>query len=88
MEGPEEVTGNDMVAAVEGVGVDGVILILPFSLYRYDASYILDVYAQHPDKSGLVRPFDPNSETIDQDIAEWAAMPGVVGVCVMLAAQD
>ena len=88
LEGPEEVTGDDMVAAMEAVGVDGAILISPFSLYRYDASYILDVYAQHPDRFGLVRPFDPSSDTIDQDIAEWTAMPGVVGVRVILAAQD
>ena len=88
LEGPEEVTGDDMVAAMEAVGVDGAILISPFSLYRYDASYILDVYTRHPDKFGLVRPFDPNSETIDSDIAEWAAKPGVVGARVMLSAQD
>ena len=88
LEGPEEVTGDDMVAAMEAVGVDGAILISPFSLYRYDASYILDVYTRHPDKFGLVRPFDPNSETIDRDIAEWAAKPGVVGARVMLGTQD
>ncbi|GIT01442.1 MAG: hypothetical protein CM1200mP27_00670 [Chloroflexota bacterium] len=28
-----------MVAAMDAVGVDGAILISPFSLYQYDASY-------------------------------------------------
>ena len=88
LEGPEEVTGDDMVAAMDAVGVDGAILISPFSLYRYDASYILDTYAKHPGKFGLVRPFDPQSETIADDVAEWIATPGVVGARVMLAAQD
>ena len=60
--GPEEVTGDDMVEAMAAVGVDGAILISPFAIYAYDASYALEVYAQHPTKSGLVRPFDPNSE--------------------------
>ena len=88
LEGPEEVTGVDMVAAMDAVGVDGAILISPYSLYRYDSSYVLDVYAQHPGKFGLVRPFDPESQTIDQDIAQWTATPGVVGARVMLGAQE
>ena len=88
LEGPEEVTGDDMVAAMDAVGVDGAILISPYSLYRYDPSYVLDVYAKHPGKFGLVCPFDPESETIDQDIAEWTGRPGVVGARVMLGAQE
>ena len=77
--GPEEVTGDDMVAAMDAVGVDGAILISPFAIYGYDASYALEVYAQHPTKFGLVRPFDPNSETIDADVEQWTSTPGVVG---------
>ena len=38
LQGPDEVTGDDMVAAMDAVGVDGAILISPFSLYQYDAS--------------------------------------------------
>lgn len=40
LEGPDEVTGDDVVAAMDAVGVDGALLISPFSLYRYDASCI------------------------------------------------
>ena len=86
--GPDEVTGDDMVAAMAAVGVDGAVLISPFSLYGYDASYALEVYAQHPTKFGLVRPFDPNSETIDADVEEWTSTPGVVGARIMLANLD
>ncbi len=88
LEGPEEVTGDDMVAAMDAVGVDGAILISPFALYQYDASYALEVYAKHPGKFGLVRPFDPTSETIAEDVAQWTATPGVVGARVMLTAHD
>ena len=88
LEGPEEVTGDDMVAAMDAVGVDGAILISPFALYQYDASYALEVYAKHPGKFGLVRPFDPTSETIAEDVAQWTATPGVVGARVMLTAYD
>ncbi len=85
--GPDEVTGDDMVAAMDSVGVDGALLVSPFSLYRYDASYALEVYAKHPDRFGLIRPFDPQSEAVADEIAEWAGTPGVVGVRVILAAQ-
>ena len=88
LEGPEEVTGDDMVAAMDAVGVDGAILISPFALYQYDASYALEVYAKHPSKFGLVRPFDPTSETIAEDVAQWTATPGVVGARIMLTAYD
>ena len=85
--GPDEVTGDDMVAAMDEVGVDGALLISPFSLYGYDASYALEVYAKHPGRFGLIRPFDPESEVVADEIAEWTGTQGVVGVRVMLGAQ-
>ena len=87
LRGPDQVTGDDMVAAMDAVAVDGALLVSPFSLYRYDASYVLEVYAKHPGKFGLIKPFDPRSETVSDEIAEWAATPGVVGVRLMLTAE-
>ena len=87
LRGPDEVTGDDMVAAMDAVGVDGALLVSPFSLYRYDASYVLEVYAKHPGKFGLIKPFDPRSEGVSDEIAEWTATPGVVGVRLMLTAE-
>ena len=87
MVGPDEVTGDDMVAAMDAVGVDGALLISPFSMYRYDASYALEVYAKHPGRFGLIKPFDPQSESVSDEIAEWAGTKGVVGARVMLTAQ-
>lgn len=86
LEGPEQVTGDDMLAAMDAVRVDGAILISPFSLYGYDPSYILDVHSKHPTKFGLVRPFDPGSDSIDEDVGEWTGTTGVVGCRVMLGA--
>ena len=40
---PAHVTGDEMVAAMDKVGVDGAIFISPFSMYRYDASYAVEV---------------------------------------------
>ena len=88
LDGPDEVTGDDMVAAMDAVGVDGALLVSPYSMYRYDASYALEVYAKHPGKFGLIRPFNPESETIDEDMAEWTSTPGVVGARIMLTYGD
>ena len=84
LRGPEEVTGDDMVAAMDAVGVDGALLVSPYSMYRYDASYALEVHQKHPGRFGLIRPFDPQSEAIADEVAEWAATPGVVGARIML----
>jgi L-fuconolactonase len=84
LKGPPEVTGDQMVAAMDAVGVDGAILISPFSLYRYDASYAREVQAQHPDRFGLVKPVDPGDPAVVETIDEWAASPGTIGVRIML----
>ena len=77
--GPDEVTGDEMVAAMDAVGVDGALLISPYRMYHYDASYALEVYAKHPGRFGVIKPLDPKSETIADDFAEWAGTPGVLG---------
>ena len=86
--GPAEVTGNDMVAAMDAVGVDGALLVSPFMLYRYDASYALEVYAKHPGRFGLIKPFDPRSAAVAEEVAEWARTPGVVGARLMLTSRS
>jgi len=82
--GPAEVTGDLMVAAMDAVGVDGAILVSPFSMYRYDASYALEVYAAHPDRFRLVKPVDPTDTAVIATIADWARTKGTVGIRVFL----
>jgi L-fuconolactonase len=84
LRGPPEVTGDQMVAAMDAVGVDGAILVSPFSLYRYDASYALEVRAKHPDRFALIKPVDPTDPAVAETIADWAATAGTVGVRIML----
>ncbi len=83
--GPPEVTGDDMVAAMAQVGVDGALLVSPFAMYRFDASYALEVHAAHPDRFGLIKPVDPADPAVGEVIAEWAGLDGTVGVRIMLA---
>jgi predicted TIM-barrel fold metal-dependent hydrolase len=84
LHGPDEVTGDDMVAAMDAVGVDGALLISPFAMYRFDGSYALEVLAKHPTRFGLIKPVDPNDPAVVGVIDDWAAIEGTVGIRIML----
>ncbi len=84
LHGPAEVTGDQMVAAMDEVGVDGAVLVSPFSMYRYDASYALEVFAKHSTRFRLVKPVDPTDPRVTDTIADWAATKGTVGIRVFL----
>ena len=83
--GPAEVTGDQMVAEMDAAGVDGAILVSPFAMYRYDASYALEVHKRHPDRFALVKPVDPFDPAVADIIAEWKGTPGCVGARMLLA---
>jgi predicted TIM-barrel fold metal-dependent hydrolase len=53
---PDHVTGDEMVAAMDKVGVDGAIFISAFSLYRYDSSYAVEVQRAHPGRLASAPP--------------------------------
>jgi predicted TIM-barrel fold metal-dependent hydrolase len=78
------VTGDEMVAAMDAVGVDGALLVSPFTMYRYDASYALEVHAAHPGRFGLIKPVDPNDPGVVETIADWARTDGTVGIRIMM----
>jgi L-fuconolactonase len=85
LHGPPEVTGDDMVAAMDAVGVDGALLVSPFAMYRYDASYALEVHKAHPGRFGLIKPVDPTDPGVADTIADWAATDGTVAIRLMMA---
>ena len=76
---PDHVTGDEMVAAMDKVGVDGAIFISAFSLYRYDASYAVEVQRAHPGRLAIVKPVDPDDPDVADVVAEWKKTPGAVG---------
>jgi L-fuconolactonase len=84
LHGPPEVTGDDMVAAMDAVGVDGALLVSPFTMYRYDASYAIAVHAAHPGRFGLIKPVDPGDPKVAETIADWAATDGAVAARIMM----
>src|ERR1700730_9136277 len=84
LQGPAEVTGDQMVAAMDAVGVDGAVLVSPFSMYGSAASYAIKVRKAYPGKFGLVKPVDPNDPGVAETIADWAATKGTVGIRIMM----
>lgn len=84
LHGPSEVTGDEMVDAMDGVGVDGALLVSPWTMYRFDASYALEVHAAHPGRFGLIKPVDPGDPGVVDTVAAWADTPGAVGARIMM----
>lgn len=80
LHGPSHVTGDEMVAAMDAVGVDGALLVSPFTMYRYDASYALQVYEAHPGRFALIKPVDPTDPAVADTITDWAGTKGAVAV--------
>src|SRR5437764_12803056 len=81
---PAHVPGDGMVAAMDKVGVDGAIFVSPFSMYRYDASYAVEVQKAHPGRFALGKPVYPEDPAVAEVIADWKKTPGTVGIRIIL----
>lgn len=85
---PPHVTGDEMVAAMDRVGVDGAIFISAYSLYAFDASYAVEVQRKHPDRFALIKPVNPADPAVEEVIAEWRRQPSAVAVRIMLTSRE
>src|SRR5246500_3567619 len=81
---PASATGDETVAAMDKLGIDGAIFISAFSLYGYDASYAVEVQRAHPGRFGIVKPVDPDDPAVADVVAEWKKTPGTVGIRIIL----
>ena len=84
LHGPDSANGEEMVAAMDAVGVDGAVIVSTFNLYRCDPSYALEVYATYPERFRVVAPIDVTDPGVDDFVAGWAKTKGAVGVRLML----
>src|SRR5207249_1812233 len=82
--GLNSATGEEMVAAMNSVGVDGAIMVSSFSAYEYDPSYPLEVYNTYPNKFRVVTPVDATDPAIDDVVANWAGTPGARGIRIRM----
>lgn len=81
---PPHATGDEMVVAMDAVGVDGAIFISSFSMYGYDASYAIEVQRAHPERFAIIKPVDPDDPAVADVVAEWKRVPGSVAVRIMV----
>lgn len=81
---PEHVTGDEMIAAMDAVGVGAAILVSPFLLYGYDASYAAEVHQRFPDKFRLVTMVDCADPAVADVVAEWKRTPGAVAIRIRI----
>ena len=85
---PDHVTGDEMITAMDAVGVDGAIFVSAFSLYRYDASYAIEVRTAHPDRLAIVKPVDPDDPDVADVIADWKDTPGAVAIRIFMRKEE
>lgn len=82
-DGRKHVTADEMVMAMDAVGVDGAIAVSPRGMYSFDPSYAVEVQRAHPDRFAIVRPVDPENSAVGETIAEWKRTAGAVAVRLM-----
>jgi predicted TIM-barrel fold metal-dependent hydrolase len=81
---PDSATGDETVAAMDKLGIDGAIFISAFSLYQYDASYAVEVQRAHPGRFALVKPLNPDDPAVADVVADWKQTPGAVGIRIIV----
>jgi predicted TIM-barrel fold metal-dependent hydrolase len=82
---PAHVTGDEMIAEMDKLGIDGAIFISAFAMYRYDGSYAVEVQKKHGDRFAIIKPVDPADPAVADVIADWKKTPGTVAIRIMLA---
>ena len=80
---PPSATGDEQVAAMDKLGIDGAIFISAFAMYRYDGSYAVEVQKKHPGRFAIVKPVDPDNPAVEEVIADWKKTPGTVGIRII-----
>jgi predicted TIM-barrel fold metal-dependent hydrolase len=82
--GPPQVTAEDMIKAMDAVGVDGALLVSVYTMYRWDESYAVGVQKAHPGRFGVIKPVNANDPKVADTIAAWAAQDGTVAIRIMM----
>jgi len=65
---------------MDRVGVDAAIIVSPWSVYRFDATYALEVASTAPARFRVVVPVDPTADDALSCVDELQANPMAVGL--------
>jgi predicted TIM-barrel fold metal-dependent hydrolase len=78
--GPLEVNGDQLVAVMDELGIDGTICVSSWGDYHTDTTFAESVYRSHPNRIRLVAPVDTKVAGVAERVRAWGATPGAVGV--------
>lgn len=67
IEAVDQATGEQQIAAMDAIGIDGAIIVSNFTTCRYHTSYAQEVCARHPGRFALIKPVS----VTDPDPAEF-----------------
>src|SRR5690242_14073232 len=81
---PAHVTGDEMIAAMDKVGVDRAIYISPFRCINTMAAMRWTCGGLTQTGSQLVKPVNPDDPAVADVIAEWKKVPGTVGIRIIM----
>ncbi len=84
LHGPPEVTGPDMIKAMDSVGVDGALLVSVYTMYRFDESYAVEVQKTWPGRFGVIKPVNSSDPRVGETIDQWKKNPGAVAIRIMM----
>lgn len=84
LHGPPEVTGPDMIKAMDEVGVDGALLVSVYTMYRFDESYAVAVQKAYPGRLAVIKPVNANDPAVGETIDQWKKNPGAVAIRIMM----
>jgi predicted TIM-barrel fold metal-dependent hydrolase len=78
--GPLEVNGDQLVAVMDELRIDGAICVSSWGDYHTDTTFAESVYHGHPNRIRLVAPIDTKVPGVAERVSDWRATPGAVGI--------
>ena len=81
--GPDSMTGDEMLAAMDAAGVDQALVVSSWAFYGADASYAAEVGRAHPDRFRVIAPVNPYVSGAVEAVTAWGETSGAVGIRLM-----
>ncbi len=75
--------GQHVLDLIGSVGIGRAVAVQPFSVYRYDSSYAIDLAREFPGRITTIVALDGSAPDAADELARVAALPGVAGARLM-----
>jgi L-fuconolactonase len=77
------VSYEDTTKAMDDAGVDAAVIVTTI-LYGWDNAYSLEAVRKHPDRFTVMGRVEPLAPGVEERVAQWKAIPGAVGIRVVV----